>query len=311
MGDPNSSGNQAETTNNTTTPPQGQPAEVHVDAPSTAPAKDPEPDPKPEPVAKPDEGQGGGRVVPVAESAFKRLKEEQREKGRKEGRQSALEEFARDHGFESVDAMQAAFKRREERLKGKGSNGTPTKKRRAKPAPVAEADPADGAADDGDAKRQAREYRRLERRLAESDGKAEELAARMQREAAKRKRAERDRDALEAEMAVRVAAAQVGIRDPDYAMRLLSKELHGKGEDDLKQFDEVKYFEGLRETHPYLFGEVSRPATTGNGAGTAPSAPNPGAAQAGAAQGGKVDARQMSREDYLKHLQSRGLSLSV
>lgn len=321
MGDPSSAGAQTETNRTMTTPPQGEPAEVHAptppaDAPSAEPGQS----------AAPAEGSGGngggaeaqpapsgGKVYTIAENAFKRLKDEQREKGRKE----AIEQFAKDNGFESAEAMQAAFKRRDERRRKKESGGdqAPTR-RRAKP-PRASSEPDDagtdasGGDDSGQLKQLNRNLRRLERRVEESEGKNADLAQRMQKEAALRKKAQLERDALEAEMAVRVAAATVGIRDPDYAMRLMAKELQGKDEKFLTEFDEAKYFSGLRQTHPYLFGETTKPATTGNGAGTSPGAPNPGAAQEGAAQGGKVDARKMSREEYLKHIQSRGLNLSI
>jgi len=291
-------------------PPEARPAEVHADPPQPPPT-----DPTPEAGAGSDSGAGAldptqpaGKVHHVSEASFKRLKEAEREKGRKE----ALDLFAKERGFDSAEAMQAAFDRRDERRSRDQGKPKPPQ-RAAKPTKSVEdpQDDDDTGGGDKHLKQLNRNMRKLERRYEESETKNADLARRMQREAAAKKRVQRERDALEAEMAVRVAAAQVGVRDTDYAMRLLTKELEGKGDDDLAKFDEASFFQGLRETHPYLFGETTQPATTGNGAGSSPGAPNPGAAQEGAAQGGKVDAMAMSKEEYRKHLRDRGLAINV
>lgn len=152
----------------------------------------------------------------------------------------------------------------------------------------------------------------MERRLEEVEGKNADLAGRLRREANGRKIAKQERDAIEAEMYVRQAAAQSGIKDIDYALRLLTQDLDGKSEEDLEKFNELKFFEGLREKHPYLFGEPpTKPATTGTGAGSAPPTPTPGAAQQGAAQGDQVDAKGMDPKQFREHLAKRGLNLSA
>jgi len=290
-------------------PPEGQPAAVHADPPPiSSPAEDP-------PDSAADAGDGNpasapsnGKVHHLAEGTFKRLKETERAKGRKE----ALDEFAKEQGFESADAMKAAFERRNQRRQQRDDPDKKPPKRAATKSRTPVDDPPDETDAGGDKhlKQLNRNMRKLERRVEESETKNADLARRMQREAAAKKRAERERDALEAEMAVRVSAAQAGIRDSDYAMRLLTKELQGKGDEDLAKFDEASFFSGLRETHPYLFGETTQPANTGNGAGSAPGAPNPGAAQVSAAQGGKIDARKMSREEYRQLLRDRGLNVT-
>lgn len=178
-------------------------------------------------------------------------------------------------------------------------------------------DPAADAASDGggqqlDIKEMTRNIRRVERRLERSEGKNADLAKRMRRESNARKKLRRERDAIEAEMIVREGAARLGIQDVDYAMRLLTRELSGKSMEDLEGFDEVKFFDGLREKHSYLFGERSQPATTGNSAGDSQGgAPNPGAAANGAAQGGQVDVRKMDQKEYREHLNKRGLTLGI
>jgi len=251
----------------------------------------------------------GGQNFIISQSAFKSLKEEQREKGAK----AALEDFAKENGFESAEDMKAAFTRRNERRSkgaGKPDVSTSTKKRKF------DDDATDGGATDSDdsadkSKKVSRDMRRMERRLEDYETKNADLAKRMQREAIARKRAVQERDALEAEMDIRLAAVREGIKDEKFAMHLLSEKVKGLSEDEIAKFDEVEFFRGLRDSNPYLFGEVKKPATTGNGAGNAPGTPNPGAVNASAAQGSQVDARKMSREEYLKHLQSRGLNLGV
>jgi hypothetical protein len=133
----------------------------------------------------------------------------------------------------------------------------------------------------------------------------------MQTEASARKKARQERDAIEAEMIVRETAARKGIKDVDYALRLVTRELAGKTDEDVAKFDEAKFFDGLRETHPYLFGETTKPVTTGNGAGAAPPTPTPGAAQQSAAQGSQADARKMDQKQYQDHLRARGLSINL
>jgi hypothetical protein len=118
-------------------------------------------------------------------------------------------------------------------------------------------------------------------------------------------------------MALREIAVSKGVKDIDYAVRLLTRHLEGMSEEEIakldggKAFDEGKFFEGLRTTNPYLFAEVTKPANTGTGAGNAPPPPKPGAAAAAQQQGNQVDAKKMSREEFQEHLRKRGLSVGL
>jgi hypothetical protein len=109
-------------------------------------------------------------------------------------------------------------------------------------------------------------------------------------------------------MALREAAAVNGVRDIDYSLRLLQRELEGKDEQALAAFDEGAFFTGLRKTHPYLFGEVTVAATTGTGVGNAPTAPKAGTVTQAQGAAGKSDARSLSSDEFQKLLRSRGLS---
>ncbi len=316
-------------------PPQGQPSEIPTDQP---PANPPNSQPDPQQTAPGNQGgqpAGSGDDPGVQQTeggylvksdAFKRIKTKSYEKGS----QAALAEYAKAQGFDSVEEMEA-------KLQGQTPSGngrvTPRRRRRrgsrrsptsttttggSDMPPKGTQDPADAGADGAgngeqpfDSREFQRQMRRLERRLERAEGTNADLTKRARREAQGRRRARRERDALEAEMIVREAAARTGVRDTDYAMRLLTRHLQGKTVDELKDFDETKYFDTLRGDHPYLFGTVSQPATTGNGAGTAPGAPQPGAVGNGTAQGSQVDAKKMSTEEYRDHLAKRGLNVSM
>lgn len=128
------------------------------------------------------------------------------------------------------------------------------------------------------------------------------------REEMKRKRLRRQLDEREVEMALRQAAWDAGIMgDVDYAVHMIRREIANKSEDELKDFDEHKYFETLRQQRPFLAGETVRPATTGTGAG-GPPAPSAQAAAARTGQDLQVDARKMTQDEYREHLRKRGFS---
>lgn len=304
-------------------PPQGQPPEIHAAPPSTTPPTPPasgtEPPATPGPGTTDVDGTqevAGGRLVPNA--AFKRIKDRERKKGEA----AALEVFAKEQGFDTVEAMQEALKKRGAAPTGRRNRRSRRRNRQSTggsvPTPEGGAVPTnpngqEGAAAQPSAEAQElrKEFRRLERRLEATEGKNTNLATRARKADNATKRLRQERDALEAEMIVREAAAHAGVQNVDYALHLLTKHLEGKSEEDLASFDEAKFFKGLRDDHSYLFGETTKPATTGNGAGTAPPTPTPGAAQQGAAQGGQVDARKMSPEEYRKHLADRGLNTGL
>jgi hypothetical protein len=226
-----------------------------------------------------------GRIQVLSQSAYKRLKDEAREKGRKE----ALSSFAKDAGFTTVEDLQRA-------LTG-FKNPAPPNPEAASPAPEP-ATPPKSSNDKWD-----RERVHLQRQI-------DDLGRRVKTETEGRRELQRQLDAKEAEMELREAAVMSGIKDPDYAIRLLTRSLESKSEEELAKFDHGKFFGDLRSSHPYLFGEVVKPATTGTGAG-APAAPKPGEAVVQNVQNGKVDATKLSPEEYRALLAKRGLAINI
>lgn len=314
---------------NVVPPPQGNPAETHATPPQANPpnsqvqqdagaqaqptSQQPTQDPQGGQARGGNAGAGGGRsgeqVFTVSQSAFKRLKDEARQKGAS----AAVEELAKENGYSSVEEMQAA-------LKGKrqGSGDTRRPKRRPRRSSVAQpatdaASPEGGDGDGVDVKAFQRQLRRMEKRLNRQAEITDGLSKGKLQAERRAKGLKAERDALEAEMAIREMMARQGVRDTDYAMRLYTRAQQGKSEEELAKFNHEEYFaKTLRTEHPYIYGELQKPATTGNGsAGTNGSPPNPGAAGTGAAAGGKVDVKTMSPEDYRKHLASRNLNLAV
>lgn len=124
----------------------------------------------------------------------------------------------------------------------------------------------------------------------------------------KRRDLQKQLDAKDAEMQVRESAVAHGVVDVDYAIRLLTRELQGKSEEELKSFDEAAYFGKLRTDKPYLFGERVTPATTGNGHRDAPPVPGSGQVTREAAGEAQFDARNASPADIEKQLQKLGLN---
>ena len=116
-------------------------------------------------------------------------------------------------------------------------------------------------------------------------------------------------DAKEAEFRLKQIAMQTGIRDVDYAVHLLTGAIETKSEDDLKSFNETEYFKNLRSSHPYLFGEVAVPATTGTAGGSsAPAAPAPGTAAQQMAKNAAFDARTAPADDFKRRLAHLGIN---
>jgi hypothetical protein len=273
--------------------------------------------------APPTQVVGGGKNVVMPTSALGRLKQEARERGKKEA-MAELEKQAKAVGFESLQSMfattAALVKGGQNHVSAK-TNGAQKQPQRQQPPtqhhqeaseeqqPVQQQRPNTNGNGQSNGNRSWKEQRRHEQ-LLERERKArdEERRFRLQEEK-RRKRAEQHTEALEAEMYLREQAIMSGVKDVDYAVTLLRRSIEGKTERELQSYDEQKFFSELREKQPYLFGEISRPVTTGTGAGNAPTAPTPGKVTQQAANSAQVDAAKMNDKEYKEHLRKRGLNL--
>jgi hypothetical protein len=155
-----------------------------------------------------------------------------------------------------------------------------------------------------------------ERAGLHNSDEAYKMAPELERSRKEAEKASRDKrrlqemlDAKEAEFRLKQIALQTGIRDVDYAVHLLTGAIETKSEEDLKSFNETEYFKTLRSSHPYLFGEVAVPATTGTAGGaSAPAAPAPGTAAQQIAKNGTFDARTASADEFKKRLAQLGIN---
>lgn len=230
----------------------------------------------------------GGKNVVLPSASLGKLKAEQRERGKREA-MAELEAKFKSAGFSSMDEALAAMA---------NARATPQKPTpQAQPPqskPPVEQQARSAGGNDKQAQRAARER--------------EQLAKKFAQEQAQRRRLQRTLEAKEAEYALRETAVSKGVRDVDYALRLLQRELEGKDETALAAFDEAKFFDGLRAERPYLFGETVIPANTGTGVGGAPVAPKAGAVTQAQGASGKVDARSMKGEEFAARLRQLGLN---
>lgn len=267
--------------------PEGEPSggggapEVPPSAQPPAPVSDAEPASEP-PAPSPAPPKAVAPVMDVA--AIDRKIKRAREQGAQDAA-ARLDEEAKALGFKSHDEMKQAAKRALAARKA-------AKKSPDAAAPAEPVVPAASSAAESNRERIARS--RMARKLSARTQEARELKRRNM--------------AIEAEMDLRVAAAQAGLRDVDYAMHFLRKYLAGKSEAEIAAFDEHAFFnETFKKSHPYLYGAVEEPATTSASSSRAP-APPPAKPAAASVPDDQVDARKMSREDYIKHLRSKGLA---
>ena len=237
----------------------------------------------------------GGKNVVLPSSSFAKLKEEQRQRGKREAI-TELESKFKAAGFGSLDEAIAAMA---------AARSAPA----PKAAPVQKAEQVESVEEQTPVAKTGNAN--ADRQLARLAREREQFAKRFAQEQAQRRKLQRTLEAKEAEFALRETAVSKGIKDVDYALRLLTRELEGKDEAALAAFDEAKFFDNLRAERPYLFGEMVIPATTGTGVGGAPVAPKAGTVQQAQGAAGKIDARSMKGEDFAQLLRQRGFSSMI
>lgn len=248
----------------------------------------------------------------MSPQAIKRLKEEQRVKGANDAK-AAQEAEAKKRGFVSYQAMLDHLDRLAATPPGKppkrGGNGAPGDPPGDPAAPPA-GDPPNPPNPRNGGGRYDRQIRTLETQLqGEKTGRLELTH--------KAKRLQAELDALQARSALEKTAIRGGVKDVDYALVLLQRHLEGARltDDQLEEFDYTAFFEGLRKSHPYVFGEQVRPANSGTGGNNEPPPPPPGGG------GGQPDKTNFNEKDgkgkfkvdeatYREALRKRGLDVN-
>lgn len=240
----------------------------------------------------------GGKNVILPQHAIGKLKEEQRQRGKREA-MTELEAKFKAAGFGSIDDAIAAMA---------AARNAPAK---ATPAPVKAKEPELTVDEDVQTTAQPQGTGDYAKQMQRLQREREKLAKQFAAEQAQRRKLQRTLEAKEAEFALRETAVGKGVKDVDYALRLIQRELEGKDEKALATFDEGKFFDTLRASHPYLFGEMVVPATTGTGVGAAPAAPKAGTVQAAQTAANQIDARKMSQDEFQKLMRSRGFNATA
>lgn len=267
----------------TETPPEGQPGSVSVG--------DPPQDKKPgETKAKPKDQQPTDGPQTLTREALARLRSKERRKG-EHATVERLNTEARAAGFSSLKDMVAFAKRaltaqRQARAAQPGNKGKPST------AP-AQTQPKPGTETPADAQPAQPQGSRAERRLAA--------------EVKRRKQLERSLADQEVTSELRIAAAQAGVKDVDYAIHVLTKLMAKKTDAERKNFDENHFFaEVLKRSHPHLYVATEEPATTTTTTKT-PAAPTTHKVDKDKVDEQKIDAKTMPRDAYHKLLRERGL----
>lgn len=235
------------------------------------------------------------RVHTLPQSAFKTLKAEQRERG-KRAAMSAIEQEARALGFASYQAMKDAAAglttRQQQSQTGQAQVQSQVPQQQGQASTAQEQPQADA--------RQSRRDREKERltRVAAFERRQRIAMSQLLRE-------------KDAETELRILAMQCGVKDVDYAITLLRRHINGYSKAQLAAFDERKFLsETLRQSHAYLYEVSEVPVTTSvsetGGAGGA-AAGGPPAAKPGNG-GTKFDARTATGDEYAAQLAKRGLT---
>ena len=238
-----------------------------------------------------------GKVIMVPTRAMKAIKEEERKKGAASVT-ATLDKEAQNLGYANHAAMMEHLRAQRasaQAPKPKGNNGAQATPQASETPPAPPKNRNDHQAMqqyDRDRARWQRENEQKDRRFAESEKR--------------RRRAERERDAIEANAKLERIASGCGIKDTSYAIHLLTQHCQGKTLEELGKFDEKAFFDGLRPAHPYLWGEVVVPATTGT-SGVVPGSHVPSPASQAGAIPGTVDAMKMTAQEFSRHEQTRGI----
>jgi hypothetical protein len=233
-----------------------------------------------------------GQVVELKQSAFKRIKQEARQRGFKKAEQEILARFAKRgcNSFEDVEKLLDA-------------------KPQQKPVKAEKEDRSMAKPEETAKPRQRTKPDARDRKIAKLEAEKARDTRKWRTERDRRKSLESQLQAKDAEIALREIAVRKGVKDVDYALRLLVRENKGKSEEECAQFNEGEFFDGLRDKSPYLFGEIEVPATTGTAGAENPDAPTPPTADQVSTQvaaGDQFDARTATREEVERRLQDMG-----
>lgn len=255
----------------------------------------------------------GERMLTVPVSAFKRLKDEARTKGRTEAMDeltTRLQALAKQGGFDSIESAFGALAKLNAGANTAGTaNATTTADTEATAGDDPPEPPTEQAAE-AKAKpaRQSAVAAAADKIDADWAKERERLRRRLDSETENRKALEARIAANEAANELRVAAVKAGVEDVEFAMHLAGKYLSSADDAALAEFKAAAWFESLRKERPALFAAQRRTIDTGNTRSDEDGATlSPEEAARAHAEANKTDANSMSREAFNALLAARGL----
>lgn len=287
-------GNQDETKPNDPPPTETPPGDAALPAPATTTTTPPAPPPAS------GEGSGDGKVVQVQHSDFKKIKDEAREKGRREAL-GELDAMADKLGFSNLEgALKALADLKKTPPEPKTTEPKPTETTTMATTPTKKktVDERSAEKQQREAQRQADQASKFRKDWRSSQKQIRQLKL--------------ENDVLQAKNAMTIKFARAGVDDVDYVLRLYARANEGRSEEEISKFDVDAWLTKLRTDKPVLFKETLVPATTGtNGAkpdGSNPTAPASSETVKQTAASQQFDARKASREEYEAHLKKLGLN---
>lgn len=125
-------------------------------------------------------------------------------------------------------------------------------------------------------------------------------------------RRERDEKlALKKDIELSRVAREQGIQDEEYALHMLRKHVRALDPTKAAKVDPAVYFQGLRKTHGFLFGEQVKvektPASTSPAAKTTPAAPKAAEVAQSQSNEGQVDTTTMSKAEFDAYMAKKGI----
>lgn len=261
---------------------QTVPTPVPVDV-TPAPAVETPPVPPIEAAPLADSDPKGG-IVTLPSSAMRRIKEEERARGKRLATQEA-DTRAKALGF--ADSAEL------ERVAAATKQPPPV----VTPEPPAPQVPPVVLDDVAQLRAEVAQLAAKNRQLAKKTVGADRETRRLQQEL----------DAAEATSTLKLAAAKAGVLDVEYALHMLKKHVTTLPGDSVAAFDEGKFFrETLRGSHPALYAVQDRPAHTGH---NEPALPKPAPIVKTPEGTDPVkDVRVLSRAEYDARLRAHGLT---
>jgi hypothetical protein len=231
----------------------------------------------------------------LSTSAFRALKAKSEEKGRNKAMED-INKTVQEAGYSSLKEALADLRQ----IKQQSAVQTQAPQAAAPTQPA-----APEAKNNSFAEAELRKAQKEQTRLAQALDAEKQRAQQAEKQF---KASQKKIEAMQIDQDLRETAIKANVKDVDYAMTLLQRELASKSDDELRTFDESAYFAGLRGTHGHLFGERAEPATTSRVAD--PTHPNVTQTQKQTAnQVGKGDGMKMPDQDYRTRIKELGLAL--